>query len=191
MDFGRLAFGALLRAVEYGAVDKAAFIDYVYHVGVGGDGAVAFLEHFILQAAGRCLHAYFLGVFGQELLAGFLVGAVEFFELLVAVALEVLLHVLLHAVHVELEVLALGAGNESAEEVLHADVLRAVFAEELVVDVAVHLGTELLADLDTGKVGGFLLVVTGVGALHEALVEFAHVGCVHAQGVGQIHLQTL
>ena len=59
------------------------------------------------------------------------------------------------------------------------------------VDALHHLVGNLLTNLDTCIVGGFLLVVAGIGTLVQSLEEFIHVGGIHTEVSHQIIFQTL
>ena len=59
------------------------------------------------------------------------------------------------------------------------------------VDALDHTVGNLLTDLNTGIVGGLLLVVTSVGTLVQTLDEIIHIGSIHVEATYQIILQTL
>ena len=67
-------FASTIAAVENGAVDESSLI--VAGNGVGGCGfdAECRCEHFVLQTGFGDFHAFSLGVFGEEVFAGFACG---------------------------------------------------------------------------------------------------------------------
>ena len=72
----RGGLAALYGAVEERTVYEHALVVALHAVGGFRLAAVALLEHLILQTAGQCHHALFLGVVGKVLLTGLLHGLV-------------------------------------------------------------------------------------------------------------------
>ena len=88
-------------------------------------------------------------------------------------------------------VLACGAGDEASHEVLQADGLCAVLAEDFVVDALNHLLTDLLANLQACIVSSLLLVVASICSFVQTLDELVDVGCVDVHAHCQVLLEAL
>ena len=84
-----------MAAVEHCAVDEESLIVALHLVGSLRLLAVAFLQHHILQSAGKRSHAFFLGVLGQIFLA-FSLGNLSFLGALGVEFLFLLAEVILY-----------------------------------------------------------------------------------------------
>ena len=82
---------AFVAAVEDGSIDKLAFILHNGFVGGLRFLARSGYQHFVLQSAGQCYHAFFLGIVGQPLYVRVLISCHNSFFHFLATILEELL----------------------------------------------------------------------------------------------------
>ena len=181
----------LVGTVEDRVVQQTTLVVYLHERGIGRNGTVAFLDHLVLHTAGQRLHTVLLGVGSKELLTSLLVRTVGLLHLTGLDSLHQCLSHILGRVNCHQGSLTCGTGHKTSHEVLHRDGLGGIIPKHLVVDTLDHTGRDLLTNLDTGIVGGLLLVVASVGTLVQTLDELTHIGCVNTQTTYKVFLQTL
>ena len=153
---------------------------YFHFRAVGGQCALAFIEHAVLESAGQRLHALELLVGGQPVEVGLLVGFL--------LVLELLFHYLHGAVGGESRFAAHGTECQAAFKLLGVEIGGVLLAASLLVDhgvvALVHLG-----DAQTGSHGdGLLALVVGHGGGH-GLDGVAYVGSVDTHLSGEVLLE--
>ena len=183
-------FATLVGAVEDAVVDEFALIVHFHAAGVGGNLALTLGDYLIVYTVVQFLDAFLLGNLGHVFLTGLLVVTIDLFHVLALYDLHLGLCHLSGFLGGHEAVLLQRTCHESGHEVLVADGLGAVLAEQFVIDALLHL-QYLLANLHTGIVGCGLLVIAGAGTVVQALYKLVDIGRVHTHALYQVLLQAL